>query len=148
MNGIAHSPSGGLVDRVAGLVRTLVNPKRLSAILKHLRHERQVLELSVFVQRAQNFFLASYFYEIASSNTQMVVDRPSQVLLSVRNLRCRKEFRRIHSRDPHHALLTSPMTLPGRPWPSAACSCNGLPSHASFADTTQLERLSNTEPFP
>jgi len=48
-------------DRIAGLVRGLVNAKTLTAIFEHLRHERQTLQLSIFVERSQDLFLGSDF---------------------------------------------------------------------------------------
>ena len=37
-------------DRIAGLVRPLVNLKPLTAKRKHFRHERKLVEAAVFVQ--------------------------------------------------------------------------------------------------
>ncbi len=41
------------IDRVAGLVRTLVNSETLAAIFKHLRHEGEVLQTTVLIEQPQ-----------------------------------------------------------------------------------------------
>ena len=67
MNTIGKSAAGNGVDRVAGLVRALVDLEPLSAVLEHLRHERQALHATAFVKRAQNLFLTADFHPIASA---------------------------------------------------------------------------------
>jgi hypothetical protein len=67
MDTIGESAAGNGVDRVAGLVRALVDLKPLSAVLEHLRHERQALHATAFVKRAQNLFFTADFHPIASA---------------------------------------------------------------------------------
>lgn len=50
VNGISHTPSASSVDGVAGLVRSLVNPKTLAAILEHLGHERKRVQSTIGIQ--------------------------------------------------------------------------------------------------
>jgi hypothetical protein len=45
-------------DRIAGLVSGLVNAKTLTAIVEHLRHEREFVEASIFVERSEDFLFA------------------------------------------------------------------------------------------
>jgi hypothetical protein len=38
----------------------------LAAVLKLLRHERQLLAASIFVERSENLFFASHFDDVAN----------------------------------------------------------------------------------
>src|SRR5262245_27755824 len=66
MHGAGQSPPAGAIHRVAGLVRALENLEALTAVLEHLRHERQALQSPGLVQRAENFLLASHLDPIAN----------------------------------------------------------------------------------
>src|SRR3982751_2296496 len=43
---------------IAGLGRGLVNAKALSAVFEHLRHEGELLQAPVLVERSKNFLFA------------------------------------------------------------------------------------------
>jgi hypothetical protein len=45
-------------DRIASLVRGLVNTKTLTAIVEHLRHEGEFVESSILVERSEDFLFA------------------------------------------------------------------------------------------
>ena len=51
---------------VSQVLCALVDLEPLFAVLEHLRHERQALQATVFVKRAQNLFLTADFHLIAS----------------------------------------------------------------------------------
>ena len=51
--------------RVAGLMRALVDLEALAAIAEHLRHEGQILEPAVLVERPQDLFLAQDLHPLA-----------------------------------------------------------------------------------
>lgn len=48
----------------AGLPSSPEHLKALTAILGHLRHERQTFKTSMFVERRKNLFLAPHFYPV------------------------------------------------------------------------------------
>jgi hypothetical protein len=50
---------------VARLVGNLVHLKSLSAELKHLRHERQALKASVYIESLEDLLLAAHVYPIS-----------------------------------------------------------------------------------
>lgn len=58
MHRVDHGPSACLVNGIASLVRAFVNLEPPAAILEHLRHEGQAVELAFLVKRFQDFFLA------------------------------------------------------------------------------------------
>ena len=53
------------IDRVTGLVRSLIDLEALAAILKHLRHEGEFLQSAVLVERSEDLILAPHFYPVA-----------------------------------------------------------------------------------
>jgi hypothetical protein len=65
VNPIEKPPSAGAVDRIAGLVRTFVDPEPPTAILEHLWHEWQTIQSTVLVEGAEDFLLASNFNPVA-----------------------------------------------------------------------------------
>ena len=52
-------------DGVASFVRALENLEALPAILEHLRHKRQSVQLGILVERSQDLLLAADFDPIA-----------------------------------------------------------------------------------
>jgi hypothetical protein len=54
VNGIDHPPAPHRKYRVTRLVRTFVYSESLAAVLKHLRHEREAVELRVFIKRLED----------------------------------------------------------------------------------------------
>ena len=50
-------------------MRHLVDREPLAAVLEHLRHERQVLELATFVEGGEDLLGAEYFYNVADAKT-------------------------------------------------------------------------------
>jgi hypothetical protein len=52
-------------DRIAGLVRALVNAKTLTAVFEHLRHKREPVEASILVERPEDALLAQDLYPVA-----------------------------------------------------------------------------------
>src|SRR6185503_12616104 len=67
MNGICHAAAADGKYRVACLVRPLVHLEPLSAILQHLRHEREPVKLGVRVKRSEDFLFASDFNPLAGA---------------------------------------------------------------------------------
>ena len=67
MNRTGEPSTAGLANRVAGLVRPLVNSEPLTAVLKHLRHEWQSVQAAIFVKCTEDLFLASDFHPITGS---------------------------------------------------------------------------------
>jgi hypothetical protein len=65
MHGILHLAGLVLVDGVAGLMGSFVDPESPATKREHLRHERQSLKLSVSVERLQNLVLAANFNPVA-----------------------------------------------------------------------------------
>src|SRR5690348_1207313 len=59
MNCLADAAPANREDRVAGLVRPLVDLKPFTAESEHLRHERHAFELTGSVERRKDFFLAT-----------------------------------------------------------------------------------------
>ena len=52
-------------DRIAGLVRALVNTKTPTAVFEHLRHEGEPVEASIVVERPEDVLLAQDLYPVA-----------------------------------------------------------------------------------
>src|SRR6202040_3757495 len=52
-------------DRIAGLVRALVNTKPLTAVFEHLRHEGEPPAASILVERPEVLLLAQDLYPVA-----------------------------------------------------------------------------------
>jgi hypothetical protein len=67
MNSVCEPSAAGAINRVAGLVRALVDLKALTAVLKHLRHERQPLQAAILVKRAEDLLFASNLHPITRS---------------------------------------------------------------------------------
>ena len=65
MEPIGEPTSASPIDRIASLMRSFVYPESLPGILKHLRHEGQVVQPAPHVQSAKDLLLASYFYPVA-----------------------------------------------------------------------------------
>src|SRR5262245_5654402 len=57
-------------DEVAGLVGPLVHLHGLAAVLEHLWHERQSLESTVLIQRAEDFLFAPYSDRLAGAQSR------------------------------------------------------------------------------
>src|SRR5882724_11172593 len=70
MNGVGHPPSSGSVHGVAGLVRPFPNPASLPAILEHLRHEGQLVELPLLIQGRQYLLFAPDFRPITAAEVK------------------------------------------------------------------------------
>ena len=64
MDRIGEASTSNRIDRVAGLVRPLINFEALSAILKHLRHEGELIQPAILIERPQDLFLAPNFHPI------------------------------------------------------------------------------------
>src|SRR5207247_3875887 len=60
---------------VAGLVGTPENTEALATKRKHLGHERQSVEPSIFVEGPQNLFLARNFDDFPSSQASVFAQR-------------------------------------------------------------------------
>jgi hypothetical protein len=58
-------------DSIAGLVGALVNTETLTAVLKHLRHERESVEATILVECAKNFLLAPNLYPVACTRVHV-----------------------------------------------------------------------------
>jgi hypothetical protein len=71
--GAGEASPATIVDRVAGLVRAFVNSKPLTAVLKHLRHEWQLVQTSGFVEGGKDLLFASNFHPIARSKCHPMV---------------------------------------------------------------------------
>src|SRR5437588_6966744 len=56
-----HPPSGKPIGRIAGLVRPFIDPQTLTAMLKHLGHEWQSVQLPALIQCRQDFIFGSDF---------------------------------------------------------------------------------------
>ena len=64
MNAVGEASTGIIPfdgDRIAGLVRPLVDLEALPAILEHLRHEGHAIQSTLLVKRPQDFVLAADF---------------------------------------------------------------------------------------
>ena len=61
VNGLVEAPPTRIVDRVAGFVGDLADPKALPAIPKHLGHERHAAQAGLLVQGCEDFFFGSNF---------------------------------------------------------------------------------------
>jgi hypothetical protein len=70
-----HASPAQAVRRIASLVRSPEYAKLFSAILKHLRHERQRLELPVLVQRGKDLLLASHFHQFPGYELSVINHR-------------------------------------------------------------------------
>ena len=55
MNGLVDSAAANRKHRIAGLVRSLVDLKPLSAECEHLRHKGHAVKLTVVVERFEDF---------------------------------------------------------------------------------------------
>ena len=64
---IAHSAAAGLVDGVAGLVRTGGDPKALAAMREHLRHERKLVVRAVLVEGREYLRLRANLNPVSSA---------------------------------------------------------------------------------
>jgi hypothetical protein len=60
MDGIIYAAA--LEIRIAGFVRAFVDLKTLATELKHLRHERHPLELTILIERPKDLLFAQDFY--------------------------------------------------------------------------------------
>jgi hypothetical protein len=67
MNSTGEPPPACTIDRVARFVRSFVDSESLAAILKHLRHEWQSVQATIFVKGLQDFLLASNLHPIPGS---------------------------------------------------------------------------------
>ena len=67
---VAHPPHAGPGHRVAQLVGHLVHGELLAAVLQHLGHERQRVELAVVVQRRQDLLLAADLDQLADAQVE------------------------------------------------------------------------------
>ena len=72
MNRIAHAASGRPIYCVARLVRPFADSKPLPAVLKHLRHEWEVLQSPILVERAQDLILTAHLNNVARSESYTV----------------------------------------------------------------------------
>ena len=79
MNRTGHSSPSSLVHSVTRLVRAFENFERFTAVLEHLRHEWHAIKSALFVERPQDFFLASDLDPISCS--QPVHDTSDSMLL-------------------------------------------------------------------
>ena len=71
VDGMKQPPASGLVDSVAGFMGPLENFEPLTAVFKHLRHEREGFQLAVFIERRQDLFLCSDGDPISCSQFQL-----------------------------------------------------------------------------
>ncbi len=71
MNGILHPAAFVVVNRVTRLVGAFVNTKTLSAELEHLRHEGEIFQAAVFVERGQDLFTAADLHPIPGLQIQI-----------------------------------------------------------------------------
>ena len=58
-----HSATARLVNRVARLVRSLVNAKTFAAERKHFGHEGQTFKPAMLIQRGEDFRFAADFHD-------------------------------------------------------------------------------------
>src|SRR5689334_7771393 len=71
MDGMRDSASPDWKYGVAGLVGPLGDPKPLADELEHLRHERQTIDLSFFVESGKNLGLALDLHPVAGFQLQI-----------------------------------------------------------------------------
>ncbi len=65
MNCPFDSATANWKDRIAGLMRALVNLKPLTTKCEHFRHEWKIVEAAVFVQSQEDLFPAPDFDPIS-----------------------------------------------------------------------------------
>ena len=73
MDGVCHTPDGEKLDRIRRLVRGSADSEFLSAMLEHLRHERQCVNALTIIQRGQNLLRASDLYPLADAEIQGII---------------------------------------------------------------------------
>jgi hypothetical protein len=66
---VLHTPHSARTDGVAQLVCYFVDRQALSTELQHFRHEREVFEFAVLIQRRQDFLRAPDFNQISYSQS-------------------------------------------------------------------------------
>src|SRR5258708_10567064 len=71
MNGILHPAAFVVVNRVTRLMGTFVDTKSLAAECEHLRHEGEIFQAAVFVERAQDLFAAPDLHPIPRLQIQI-----------------------------------------------------------------------------
>src|SRR6266481_9230510 len=77
VHGVFHATDAPSLDVVARLVRSFEDPEPLATVLKHLRHEREIPQATLFVERRQDFILTADFHPF--SNSQIQNFRPVRV---------------------------------------------------------------------
>ena len=70
----------GSIDRIASLMCSFVYPESLPGILKHLRHEGQVVQPAPYVQGAKDLLLTSNFYPVTGVVGHDISHSPSRPL--------------------------------------------------------------------
>src|SRR5689334_16203505 len=73
VNRVCHPADTPAYDVVTRLVRALEYPELLPAKFKHFRHERQLFQFARFVQRCENFLLASNLHPVPGLEIQSAV---------------------------------------------------------------------------
>lgn len=91
MDTIGEPAASNRVDRVAGLMRALVDLEPLSTVFEHLRHEGQSLLAARFIKRKQNLIFATDLNPIATAKLCHLY------VLSYVNVRTELDGRRIIS---------------------------------------------------
>jgi hypothetical protein len=72
MYGVLHpTHTAGPADGVAELVGNLADGQLLSAVLEHLWHEWQGVELTVLIQCGKNLGLASDLHEVTGTKAEL-----------------------------------------------------------------------------
>jgi hypothetical protein len=74
VDGIRHFSTDRPESRVARLVGTLADSQSLAAVLQHLWHEGQLVEMAVGIERAENFFLASHLDPFSNTKAKARFD--------------------------------------------------------------------------
>src|SRR5262249_54874452 len=70
VDGARHLPTADAYGRITGLVGPFANSHCNSAILKHLRHEGQLIEPAVGVQSRENLLLRSYLHPLTGTESE------------------------------------------------------------------------------
>src|SRR3954454_940166 len=80
VNAARHLPAADSHGRIAGLVGTFAHAQRLPTIPEHLRHEWQLLELALLVQRTENLLLRPDLHPFTSAEAETSRSRVIDVL--------------------------------------------------------------------
>ena len=70
MHSVGHPPHAGPANRVAQLVRDFVHGEPLPTERQHLRHERQVLQLTPLIEGGEDLISAAHLDEISNLEAQ------------------------------------------------------------------------------